>query len=110
MKSKFINKQIEALFRLLLNKNKALKEIDIRIGGILFLLLSNELPKESLDIYLYDIVDQIFYSPSQFEKYILPNNLDLTEQIILESLKWLGQQEILDISHVGGELYRVALV
>lgn len=110
MKNRFVNKPTEALFRLLLNKNKALKEIDIRIGGILFLLLSNELPKESLDVYLYDIVDQIFYHPSELERYIFPNNLELTEQIILESLKRLGQQEILDISHVGGELYRVALV
>jgi hypothetical protein len=110
MKNRFVNKPTEALFRLLLNKNKALKKIDIRIGGILFLLLSNELPNESLDVYLYDIVDQIFYYPSEHEKYIFPNNLDLTEQIILESLKRLGQQEILDISHIGGELYRVAMV
>jgi len=111
MINKLLNKPLEALLLLLLNKNPALKEIDIRIGGLLLLLLlSFENPSDFIDIYLYDIVDQILYNPTEYRNIKLINNLELTEQVILESLKRLSQQGILDVEHIGGELYRIRIV
>ena len=110
MINKLLNKPIEVLLLLLLNKNPYIKEIDIRIGGLLLLLLSFEKETDYLDIYLYDIVDQIFYNPSEYKNIKLINNLELTEQLILESLKRLSQQGILDIEHVGGELFRIRTI
>jgi len=110
MINKLLNKPIEVLLLLLLNKNPYIKEIDIRIGGLLLLLLSFEKETDYLDIYLYDIVDQILYNPSEYKNIKLINNLELTEQLILESLKRLSQQGILDIEHVGGELYRIRTI
>lgn len=110
MINKLLNKPLEALLLLLLNKNPALKEIDIRIGGLLLLLLSFEIPSDFIDIYLYDIVDQILYNPTEYRNIKLINNLELTEQVIFESLKRLSQQGILDVEHIGGELYRIRIV
>jgi len=110
MINKLLNKPTEVLLLLLLNKNPCIKEIDIRIGGLLLLLLSCEKEGDYLDIYLYDIVDQIIYNPSEYKNLKLINNLELTEQLILESLKRLSQQGILDIEHVGGELYRIRTI
>jgi len=94
---------------LLLQPNKNLKEVDLRIAGLLLVLFELECPREFIDVFIHDLTANIEYHSPDGEQITMVNRLHLSEKDVLESLARLHKSNVFYVEENNTNSYRVYL-